>query len=95
MTNLNNKNSNQVENIFNEGNNDSFSSEEISQPNFANVQTTFLDNEKNEEYTWVDNTGKTGEDIKNPIANKIDNNDKKVSGNFLACLLVFIEVLND
>ena len=61
-------------------------------PNFTDVETT-ITNEKGEEYTFVDNTGKTGEDIKNPIYNgKNAFQDKQVSGNVLACLLVFFEV---
>ena len=74
--------------------NNNFVSGDIEQPNFDNVQTTIVDNEKKEEYTWVDNTGKTGEDIKNPVYNsKMDESDRKVSGNFFLCFLVFIQAL--
>lgn len=74
--------------------NSEFVSGNIEQPNFANVETTIVDNENKGEYTWVDNTGKTGEDIKNPIYNnKLEDSDKKVSGNFFICFLVFIQTL--
>ena len=69
-----------------------FSETEIDNPNFTDVETT-ITNEKGEQYTFVDNTGKTGEDIKNPIYNgNLAFQDRQVSGNVLACLFIFFQV---
>lgn len=58
---------------------------------FTNVETSFVvDNT----YKGVDNTGKTGQDIKNPVyIDALERNDVQVSGNPLAVLLVLIEIL--
>ena len=58
---------------------------------FANVETSYVvDNT----YKGVDNTGKTGTDIKNPVyLDAFEKNDVNVSGNILAVLLVLFEVL--
>ena len=71
-----------------------FNDSTVETPNFYNVETTYTNNNgKDGAYTWVDNTGKTGEDIQNPVYDSsLDPNDKKVSGNILACLLVFLEI---
>ena len=94
FTNVQVENTNSEEVNDNPVQNNDFAAGEIEQPNFDNVQTTIVDNEKKGEYTWVDNTGKTGEDIKNPVYNSnLDNSDKKVSGNFFLCFIVFFQTL--
>lgn len=58
---------------------------------FSNVETTFVEDTT---YKGVDNTGKVGEEIQNPVYDaSFEKNDVNVSGNFLAVLLVLIEVL--
>lgn len=58
---------------------------------FTNVQTTYVDDNS---YKGVDNTGKTGEEIQNPVyTDAFEKNDVNVSGNILAVLLVLFETI--
>ena len=58
---------------------------------FANAQTTYIDDNS---YKGVDNTGKTGEEIQNPVyTDDFEKNDVNVSGNILAVLLVLFETI--
>lgn len=76
------------------------SNEDISETNeeelqdnsmFANAQTTYVDDNS---YKGVDNTGKTGEEIQNPVyTDAFEKNDVNVSGNILAVLLVLFETI--
>ncbi len=58
---------------------------------FTNVETTYVEDTS---YKGVDNTGKVGEDIQNPVyIDKLERSDVQVSGNILAIFLVLIEIM--
>ena len=58
---------------------------------FANVETSYMDDNT---YKGVDNTGRVGEEIQNPVYDgAFEKNDINVSGNIIAVLLVLFEVL--
>lgn len=79
----------QEEQVMEPTNNDLSNIEDSSA--FTNVETSYVvDNS----YKGVDNTGKVGEEIQNPVYNdSFEKNDVNVSGNIIAVLLVLFEVL--